>query len=141
MHIVPFEAEHISGLQLQPAQRKFGDALNPEYARALASAGNGWTAVVDGVPVACAGLVEQWEGRALAWALLSDNIGPSRFVRVTRAVRRFLDMADYRRIEMQVDADHAQAIRWAEMLGFEVESKKRAFLPDGRDAFEFVRIR
>lgn len=141
MQIIPFQADHVQAINLQMAQRRFDSAFKPEYARALQAAGNAYTAIDGDEPVACCGLVEQWEGRALAWALLAENIGPGRFVRVTRAVRRFLDMADYRRIEMQVDAEHAQAIRWAQMLGFEVEAMLRAFLPDGRDAFQFVRIR
>lgn len=141
MQIVPFQPEHMFALRLQAAQRKFAETFTPEHARDLAAASQSYTAIVDGRPVACSGIVEQWEGRALAWALLDGEIGPHAFVRVSRAVRRFLDASTYRRIEMQVDADHAQAIRWAELLGFEVESKKRAFLPDGRDAFEFVRIR
>lgn len=142
MHIVPFEAEHALRLTLQYAQAMVdSEQIKPAYAQALEHAGGGWTAIDDGEVIACAGMVEQWQGRALAWAMLSGDIGPMRFMRVSRAVRKALGMAQYRRIEMQVDADHPQAIRWAQMLGFEVESKMRAFLPDGRDAYMFVRIR
>lgn len=141
MNIIPFEAEHLRALNLQAAQRKFDDEFMPDHARALEMAGNAYTAMDGGVPIACSGIVEQWEGRALAWAMLADDIGGQRFVRVHRAVRRFIDVAPYRRIEMQVDAEHAQAVRWARLLGFDVESKMRAFLPNGRDAFMFVRIR
>ena len=141
MQIVPFQSGHIFDLRLQAAQQRFAEAFTPEHARALELAGQAYTAIADGRPVACSGLVEQWEGRALAWALLDGEMGPHAFLRVSRAVRRYLDATSYRRIEMQVDADHAQAIRWAALLGFEVESKRRKFLPDGRDAFEFVRIR
>lgn len=141
MEIVPFKAEHIMQLQLQPRQGAFFyDDYSPEHGRLLEQHGEGYTAIVDGRPVACAGMVDQWRGRALAWALIGADAGPH-FVRITRAVRRALDMAEWRRIEMQVDAEHGEAIRWARMLGFEVESKMRAFLPDGRDAFMFVRIR
>lgn len=128
-------------LNLQAAQARFAETFTPEHARALEMAGQAYTAMVDGRPIACSGLVEQWPGRALAWALLANDIGAHTFVRVSRAVRRYLDASDYRRIEMQVDADHPQAIRWAQLLGFEVEGKRAKFLPDGRDAFEFVRIR
>lgn len=142
MHIVPFEAEHALKIVLQRAQALVDHGRRDEdYARALEQVGGGYTAIDNGEVIACAGMVEQWPGRALAWAMLTDDLGPMRFVRVSRAIRRALDMAQWNRIEMQVDADHPQAIRWAELLGFEVESKMRRFLPDGRDAFMFVRIR
>lgn len=140
MEIKPFKASHLYDLQLQDAQAMFYERFSPQYGHALETAGNGWTAFYDGHPVACAGLVEQWEGRALAWALIAKDAGPH-FVRITRAVRRALDVAQWRRVEAHVDAEFAAGIRWAEMLGFSVESKMRAFTPEGRDAFMFARIR
>lgn len=140
MEIVSFEADHIFQLRLQRAQEMFNSKFSPQYGRALEDAGNGWTAIVDGKLIACAGLVEQWEGRALAWALISGEAGPY-FTRITRAVRRALDVAHFRRIEAQVDAEFGAGIRWAEMLGFTIESKMRKFTPEGRDAFMYVRIK
>jgi RimJ/RimL family protein N-acetyltransferase len=137
--IVPFKAEHLHVLRLQAAQAALGFDLL-EYARQLELAGGGWTALVDGAPVACAGLVEQWHGRALAWALIGDAAG-RHFVSITRAVKRALNLAHYRRVEAQVDAEFSAGIRWAQLLGFEVESIMRKFTPEGRDAFMYVRIR
>lgn len=139
MDIVPFEAGHIFDLRLQRAQELFYSKFSPGYATALETAG-GYTALVDGRPIVCAGLVEQWEGRALAWALMAQDAGPH-FVRITRAVRRALDMAQWRRVEAHVDAEFHEGIRWAKMLGFEAESVMRAFTPEGRDAFMYVRIK
>lgn len=140
MIIVPFKSEHLHDLHLQDAQSMFYDKFSPGYGRALEDHGNGWTALIDERPIACAGLIEQWEGRALAWALLANDIQPY-FVRITRAVRRALEMANYRRIEAHVDAEFGAGCRWADMLGFAVESKMRAFTPNGRDAFQYVRIK
>lgn len=140
LEIVPFKADHLFDLRLQDAQEMFYAKFSPQYGRALEDAGGGWTALVDGRPIACAGLAEQWQGRALAWALLANDIRPH-FVAVTRAVKRALDLSDYRRIEAQVDAEFGQGIRWAQMLGFEIEAKLRAFTPEGRDAFMYARIK
>lgn len=140
MEIVPLKASHIFDLRLQAAQAMFYEKFSAGYARALEEAGNGYTALVDGRPIACAGLVEQWEGRALAWALIAQDAGPY-FVRVTRGVRRALDMAHWRRVEAHVDARFAAGIRWAEMLGFRAESVMEKFTPEGNDAFMYVRIR
>lgn len=140
MEIVPFEGKHLHEMRLQQAQEMFYAKFSPHYARALEDAGNGWTALVDGRPVCCAGLVEQWEGRALAWCLMAEDSG-AYFVRLVRAIRRALDMAHWRRVEANVDAEFVQGIRLANMLGFEVESKMQKFTPEGRDAFMYVRIK
>lgn len=140
MEIVPFISSHVHRLVLQDAQVSFYDKFTPEYGRALELAGGGYTALVDGHPVACAGVIEQWHGRGLAWALLGNDSGPH-FVRIVRGMKRALNLAQFRRVEAQVQADFGAGIRMAEMLGFEVESKMAKFTPEGRDAFMFVRIR
>lgn len=139
MEIVPFKAEHIFALRLQAQQAHHHGVLNHEYAHALEACGGSYTAIVNGRPVACAGIVEQWAHRGLAWALIGEDAG-RHFVAITKAVRRMLDIAHFHRIEMQVNCEFPQAIRWAQMLGFEVESKMRLFTPDGRDAFMYVRL-
>lgn len=140
--VVPFAAGHLAQLSLQPAQQVslWADGDGAGYAEALAASGYAWTGLADGRPIACAGIVEQWRGRGLAWALLSTEAG-GHFVRVTRAVQRALDLSPLRRIEMHVDCHFAAANRWAEMLGFQCESVMRSFNPEGRDAFMYVRIR
>ena len=140
MEIVPFQADHLDALQLQPAQAMFYAKFSPQYAYALEEVGNSWTALLDGRPIACAGIVEQWEGRGLAWALLAHDCG-RHFIAITRAVQRALTASPFRRVEAQVDAEFGPGMRWAQMLGFEVESKMRRFTPEGRDAFMYVRIR
>ncbi|MBP7622441.1 MAG: hypothetical protein KA763_00605 [Xanthomonadales bacterium] len=127
-------------IRLQYMQQEFHEQFTPQYGRALEDVGNGYTAMVDGRPIACAGLAEQWEGRALAWALIGADAGPY-FTGIVRGMRRALDMTPWRRIEAQVDAEFVEGLRLAHMLGFEVESKMRAFTSAGRDAFMFVRIR
>lgn len=137
MNIVPLERDHLKAISVQPAQ-----AAEYAHADALASPlGIGWAALVDGEPVACAGLVEVWEGRAYAWAILSDNAGP--YMRaLTREIRSRLDAAPFRRIEMAVDAEFEAGARWAEMLGFRCETPApmAAYLPNGRAAYLYARV-
>ena len=91
--------------------------------------------------MACAGLVEVWEGRAYAWAILSDNAGPY-MLPLTREIRSKLAAAPFRRIEMAVDADFDAGARWAEMLGFRCETPApmAAYLPNGRAAYLYARV-
>lgn len=104
--------------------------------------GEAWTALVDARPVACAGLVEVWEGRAYAWALLAEDAGPH-MLAVTREIRSRIALAPFRRIEMAVAAGFTAGCRWAGMLGFICETPQpmRAYLPDGRDAWLYARVR
>jgi|JI9StandDraft_2_1071091.scaffolds.fasta_scaffold04911_5 hypothetical protein len=136
--VVPFEPEHILQLDVQEAQRLTDD----EQARALAAPfGWAWTGMVDGVPVACAGLVEVWQGRAYAWALLARTAGPW-MAAITRAVRRALKASTFDRIEMAVDAGFVAGQRWALLLGFELETPRplRRYLPGGRDAYLYAMV-
>ena len=104
--------------------------------------GLAWTALVDARPICCAGLIEVWQGRAYAWALLSDSAGPH-MLGLTREIRsRFLSQP-FARIEMAVDADFEAGRRWAVLLGFKLETPEpmAKFLPSGRDAYLYARTR
>jgi len=103
MIIVPFKAEHLHTLNLQSAQALFGPLLtDAEYGKSLEDAGNAFTGIVDGETIICSGVVEQWQNRAVAWALISENSG-KHFVAIHKAVSRFLKVCDYRRVEAYVD--------------------------------------
>lgn len=105
--------------------------------------GDAWTALVDGRPIACAGTVEVWSGRAYAWALLAEDAGPY-MLRVTSAIRSYLDAAPFARVEMAVAAGFAAGCRWAEMLGFVCETPDKpmhSYLPNGGDAWLYARVK
>ena len=139
MEIVPFEAEHLKRLELQAAQAYLSQWVTPEQGDALAEEPS-FTALKDGKPIACAGIVTMWFGRAIAWAYVSDT-GPQDFIGVHRAVKGFLDVCYVQRIEMTVDCDFPQAHRWAKMLGFEMESERmKSFLPNGDDSALYARV-
>ncbi|MDB4261326.1 hypothetical protein N9878_00525 [bacterium] len=140
MMIVPFEAVHLEQLELQAAQSYLSQWVTPEQGEAL-EAEPSFTALKDGKPIASAGVVEMWTGRAVAWAYVSDT-GPQDFIGVHRAVSGFLDVCYTRRVEMTVDCDFPQAHRWAKMLGFEMECERmKAYLPNGEDCALYARIR
>jgi hypothetical protein len=134
MNIVPFVPAHVGAMIVQPAQAGDIDAesLSSPY-------GMAWTAMDGEQPIACAGLVEVWSGRAYAWALLSADAG-RHMVSITRAIRYRLDTAKFNRIELAVAAGFAPGVRFARLLGFELEAKARRYMPNGGDAFIFVRV-
>lgn len=141
MIIVPFKAEHLHSLNLQSAQALFGPLLtDAEYGKSLEDAGNAFTGIVDGETIICSGVVEQWQNRAIAWALISENSG-KHFVAIHKAVSRFLKVCDYKRVEAYVDDRFEQGYRWMDMLGFKHEGKMTAFSPNGMDMHLYAKVK
>lgn len=139
MDVVAFEPWHARVLTPQPAQRMDAQAFDEAFD---APFGDAWTAMHEGRPIACAGLVELWRGRAMAWALLAADAG--RHLRpLTRVIRFHLDNARFDRIELSVDAGFGNGCQWARMLGFTLAapSPLRKFLANGGDAWLFERVR
>ena len=141
MRIEQFKPEHLTELLLQPSQAMMQPVLSQrDYGTALASAGPAYTVIIDDNVVACLGIIPQWEGRAIAWGLIGSEAGKE-FYAIHKAVKRFLDLQDYRRIETAVSSDFEQGHRWAKLLGFENEGTMRAYTPDGRDCDLYARIK
>lgn len=140
MNIIPFQPIHLELLMLQPGQsyarQYFGQQ---KYAETL-MAGPAFTAMEDDRVLCMAGVLPYWEGRAEAWALLSGGL-TRHFVRIHRAVLRFLETSDIRRIETAVDANFPEAIIWAEKLGFKCEGLMPGYTPEGRDCLRYARVR
>lgn len=138
MNIVPMTAELLQAIDPQPMQR-LGQT---DHLKVLGNAGTGYVALVDGKPIAAAGVVELWQGRGHAWALLGVE-AKDHMLAITRAIRRFLADVPFRRVEMAVDAAFPQAVHWAFMLGFECETPEpmRQFSPEGRACYLFARVK
>lgn len=141
MIVVPFEAAHLQLLALQEKQLHFQPLFTkPEYGAWLEKSGPAFSAVVGDEIIASLGILPQWENRAVAWGLIGDKARPH-FVPLTKAIMRFIDLCEYRRIETPVDVEFAEAHRWARMLGLQREGTMRAFTPDGRDCDLYARVK
>lgn len=140
MRIVPFEPWHLRKLTLQEAQAWMGPMLRADYGESLKNGGPCFTALDGDDVLACSGVLRMWDNRDQAWALMSEHAG-RQFVAIYRAIRRFLDMHDARRVEATVDAGFEAGHRLMRLLGFEREGLMRAYLPDGRDCDLYARVR
>jgi len=144
MQIVRFTPAHLAALELQDAQIHLSSELTrPGYGDMLAAAGQSFSALAGDRVVCVAGLLPQWEGRAIAWALLSRQAGRY-FLPVHRAVHGFLAQSAFRRVEAFVDAEFSRGCRWLEMLGFDNETPgapMRKYTPDGKDCFLYARVK
>lgn len=141
MDIVPFKVEHLQAIKLQAAQSDAITGLGDAESIYLECSEFAFSALEGDRVIACAGIIKLWEGRGHAWALLSGDIG-NRFVAIHRAVKRAIDVSGYRRVEMDVDGDHKEAIKWAHMLGFynETPDGMKGYVADGRLIYKFVRL-
>jgi hypothetical protein len=140
MIVVPFERNHLERMILQQRQQGLEHLLTSEIYNTLTEIPS-YSALDGDEVLACAGVIEVAPGRAVAWAYISQDVG-CRMKGVTRYVKRFLEMSQYRRIEMDVDCDFIQAHRWARILGFEMECERRkSFTPDGRDCALYAKVR
>ena len=139
MTVEPLTSRHVLTMALQPSQAYFASSVTAEYAESLVKAGPAFAGAHGGDVVCCAGVLPQWEGRAIGWALMSPTAGPH-MLRITRASRRFFDMQQIRRIETWVDPMFPAAVRWIEMLGFKREGCMVKYTPLGGDADLYARI-
>lgn len=138
MRVEPYQPEHLRLLKLQPIQRWCQSMLDDELLNELKSC-EGYTGFIGDVPVICAGTIELWHGRHLAWSFLGEQAGKHMF-QITRVVSRYLEMKQFRRVEAYVDSDFPQGHRWIKRLGFTYEGTMEAFLPDGRNQALYARV-
>lgn len=138
MEIIPFMAEHLERFELQPAQSISQSYCTGEMGKALQQY-DSWSAIVDNRVIACAGIVEQWEGRAIAWAFLS-TYAKGHMYGIHKAVGRFLEMCSCERIEAHADCEFKEAARWLDMLGFQKEGRMPKFR-FGRDYYLYGMVR
>lgn len=145
IEMVPFKAEHYEAIALQPGQAYVRHWMTPEQAKALE--GTRAVSLVDGNTVlACGGVVEYWENRGEAWALIAAGCG-QRFVKMARLAKAWLDGCGVRRIEAAVTwgepATWLRGCRLLALLGFDLKRmwEAEAYCPDGRSATVFARVK
>lgn len=142
IEVVSLKASHIVALRDVGALTYLSDLVTPESLSSIETLPQAFTMLDDGIPIACAGLIEIWKGRAEAWAFFDPRIGPSRFLAVHRSVLRFFDLAQYRRIEAVVDCGFEPGHRWVKMLGFKMEAERMTkYTVVGGDVVLYARIK
>ena len=135
----PFKKEHLSVLSDPEAAILHATASVVELERHPSFTGRD----VEGRIVGCAGLHPiWWPGRWNAWAFLEDATGPH-MLQITRFVRLVMDSYPVPRVEAHVVADFTKGYRFAELLGFKLETPEPMlkWLPDGRSVYQFSKVR
>lgn len=112
------------------------------YSEAQAADGLCWCMVVDGEPVAAAGIKRLWDGVGVCWCMVGDAARerPKTLHSFTARMFRSGAFSEFRRLECAVPASGDIERRWVEKLGFKAEGPKWRYLPDGGDAISYVRL-
>ena len=142
MIVVPFVPAHLDDLSLQPGQSEMLAFIEqPGYAEWLASIPGTYSMIKDGSVVMIGGLIDQGNGRALAWSLVSSKLTGFDMVMATRYVISYFKTCPFRRIEAIVKCGFDQGARWAKLLGFKCETPDGMvnWFNDGTRAYLFAR--
>lgn len=135
---MPFEPWHLSAMQLRQEQQIVAVDLTPEYCRALASAGEAFSAWAGPDLIAVAGVVHFWPGRAQVWSLMSWRIREYGGV-IHRYVKRYIQRHPVRRLECIIDPRFPASETWAQRLGFVFESRMKGYGYHGQDMDMYVK--
>lgn len=140
MRVEKFQKQHLDAIILQERQKGLEYLETSDLFNMLESE-DSYSVMEEDEVLCCAGVVKLNEGRGVAWAYLADELN-AKMVGVTRAVKRYLRLAPFHRIEMHVDCNFEEAHRWAKMLGFNMECERmKAFTPDKRDCALYAMVR
>jgi RimJ/RimL family protein N-acetyltransferase len=140
MEIVPYKAEHLLSMEIQPGQYANLPFVTGPNAKAL-EVPYSYTIIADDIPIAVGGIIEYTPERALMWSFLDHRAG-RHFISLHRSVSRLLEILPYRRIEAECDCDFSAGHRWLKKLGFKLEAPRmRAYLQNGGDAALYARVR
>lgn len=144
MYLVPYSGAHFAALgSLQAAQSDWTRTITPAVARGLETPYS-MTAMHNGVPVACGGILPIWDHRGYVWSFFSDRMTARLFYRAHTLTKRAIDSAPFKRIEAAVEVDFEAGHRWIKALGFICETPTtvaRHYLPNGADCLLYARIK
>jgi hypothetical protein len=142
--IVPFCEEHVDAIR--PGWRRGARAdidVMARFLRLHRELGQGFTAMIDGEPIAAGGLLPTREGIAEAWGLPGPRVRDyPLFVHRTavKELHRMIGDLRLRRIEASVLFGNETAVRWIERLGFSEEGFMPLYGPGGETHIRYARL-
>jgi len=134
--------DHLAYIKVQDAQLNEQTVmLNTEYA-SVATSHVALSAWRGNECLGAAGFVPIFATRAIAWALLSRNIGYD-MPTITKKIRKVIALDPTPRIEMTVDARFEAGHRWARLIGMSLETPEplRCHGANGEDEMMYARVR
>jgi hypothetical protein len=146
IEIVPFTPDHAKSIELREYDARCVEAFGvsrEDLGRAYAAGGPGFSGVLDdGEVVACGGVMLQWPGVGLGWAMTSELVEDyaltfhKTFARLIRDLERREKLL---RIQTIVHETHTVSQRWLKRLGFEEECLMLKVL-GGENYYQYRRL-
>lgn len=143
MIVEPFQPFHVDVLRaqgVQPAQLAEVSHVPGSYASVGRPQGPAVTARDGDHILICGGIVKQTDTRGECWALLSPDAG-RHMLSLTRAVKRFIEIHPWKRLEATVEEQFGAGCKWVEILGFRFEGVLPRYGLDGETHLRYVRLR
>lgn len=132
---------HVEEVMKDPALAAFKNQINETVLSNIEESPYSYTILEGDKPLACLGVNEYWPGRGECWAFMPFYTG-KKMLPIHRTVARFLSICPVRRLEIAVESNFKPGIRWAYMLGFELEAKRlKKYFINGSDAMLFARVK
>lgn len=139
--VVRFKAEHYFQLNEQEATSYVNGFMTEKSIKALEGNEHSYSIFIGGRLIACAGLIQFWNGRAEAWAMI-DKDCRKEFMTLHNVVKRFLEVCPVKRVEAVVDHGFEAGHKWVSLLGFKLEAPyMKAYGLKGGDCSLYARVR
>lgn len=139
--LVPLERKHVESVLASPINREARKFLRAEHIARIAYGPCAVAAIVKGEVMAVGGVDHMWDHRGGVWALFSHK-SEMCFLPVFRAVKKWLDMLPYDRLDLDVPYGDEKALRRAKLWGFKVEAERaQKFGPGGEDCTLLARVK
>jgi hypothetical protein len=146
LRIVPFEPAHLQAIEAREFEAREMLFLPDmaERVRDYMARGMAYTGFLGDKILMCAGIVVLWRGVGEVWSVTTPLVTkyPLTFHRTMSRVLGLLERSmGLWRIQVAIHANHYVSQRWIERLGFEFESFKPGYGPDGSRYVGFARLR
>ena len=142
LEYVKCRPEHFAYINVQDAQKEeLAQVIHTDYADLMCQ-NLSLSVWLNSRCLGAAGIVPVYPHRAIAWALVSRDIGAA-LVPISRKVRRILELDPTPRIEMTVAVDFKAGHTWAGLLGMTLETPEplRRHGARGEDEMLYARIK
>lgn len=141
MIVEPFKPYHIELLRaqgVQSAQLREVSHVPLTYESVAKPLGPAVTVFDAGRALVCGGIVVQAPGRGECWALMSEDAG-RHMTWLHYAVKRFISMQRWERLEASVEEGFGAGCRWLNLLGFSYEGKMLKYGLNGETHLRYAR--
>ncbi len=132
--LVAFTGDHIRQMRKLYPDEVLGVGSDPEsFIKELEVQAMAYTALEDGVPIGCAGIIPLWKGVGEAWACLTPAImkKPMFLHRTVKKMLKHLqEKGRFHRIQCGVLLDFKVGSNWAMRLGFISEGPMYMYCPN-----------